>query len=86
MARSLKTAPELERLILVEISRHAVCAAVTGVTVQQSNECDLANWKLADIYGNGEVSPACRELCGAAIVELREQYDLLREWQMDTDF
>jgi hypothetical protein len=86
MTKIFKTAPELERLILVAISRHAACAAVTGVTVQHVSDCNLTNWNLADICGNGEVPPACRELCRAAIIELREQYDLLQDWEMDADF
>ena len=35
MAKQLKTAPELERLILIEVRRHAICSGVAAVTVRE---------------------------------------------------
>jgi hypothetical protein len=85
MDRRLKTAPELERMILVEMQRHAICAGVQALTVRAT--VDGASWEVADIRVPGGVVPAaCRDICAAAAAALREQYDLLSENQLEPDY
>jgi hypothetical protein len=79
----LKTATHLERMVLTEMRRHALCAAVSAVTVRPT--ADEASWEIADIYAPGGVPVACRELCLAAARELRQHYDLLPESQLVPD-
>jgi hypothetical protein len=87
MAKILKTAPELERLILTEIRRHAVCAGITAVTVEETDGEGEGNWDVADIHAQGGLAPpACHDLCTAAIEQLRQQFALLAVWELDTDF
>jgi hypothetical protein len=80
----LKTATHLERMVLTEMRRHALCAAISAVTVRST--ADGASWEIADIYApGGSVPPPCRELCLAAARELRKHYDLLPEGQLVPD-
>lgn len=77
-----KTAPELERLILMEINRHAVCAGISAVTVREidggESSPDGANWEIADIYVPGGLVPApCQDACAVAVAVLQQQYELL---------
>ena len=80
-----KTASHLERLILSELRRHAICSGVTAVTVRET--ADGKSWEIADIYtpGGGGVLVPCREVCLAAAVALREQFDLLPETELVPD-
>jgi hypothetical protein len=85
MDKRLKTAPELERMILVEMRRHAICAAVSALTVRATAEG--TSWEVADIHApGGEVPSACRDICAAAAAALRERYDLLAENQLTPDY
>lgn len=84
MNRRLKTASHLERMILTELRRHALCDGVSAVTVQPS--ADGKSWEVVDFYGPGGAVPAaCRELGLAAAEALRQDYDLLPESQLVPD-
>ena len=84
MDRRLKTASHLERMLLIEMSRHAICDGVSAVTVREAGAG--GGWEVADIYGPGGAVPTpCREICAAAAQELRQQYDLLPESQLVPD-
>jgi hypothetical protein len=85
MDRRLKTAPELERMIMVEMQRHAICAGVQALTVRAM--ADGTSWEIADIRVPGGVVPAaCRDICETAAADLREHYDLLSEDQLTPDY
>jgi hypothetical protein len=85
MDKRLKTAPELERMIMVEMQRHAICAGVQALTVRET--ANGAGWEVADIrVPGGNVPAACRDICAAATAELRERYDLISEDQLEPDY
>jgi hypothetical protein len=87
MAKRQKTAPELERLILLEMRRHAVCAGVAAVTVRESSGQAEANWALAHVNAPGGAVPSpCRSICTAAVAKLQREYDLMPEFELDMDF
>jgi hypothetical protein len=87
MAKQLKTAPELERLILLEMRRHAVCAGIAAVTVRETTERAETNWAVAHINALGGAVPApCRGICAAAVAKLQQDYQLLPEFELDMDF
>jgi hypothetical protein len=87
MAKRLKTAPELERLILLEMHRHAVCAGVAAVTVRESADLAGTNWTLAHVNAPGGALPApCRSVCMIAVAKLQQEYELLPEFELDMDF
>lgn len=87
MAKRLKTAPELERLILIEIRRHAVCAGVAAVTVREVAGGALSNWEVAHLNAlGGAVPPPCRNLCAATVAKLQQDYELMPEFEVDMDF
>jgi hypothetical protein len=81
MAKILRTAPELERLILNEMSKAAICDAVSAVTVTPAAGRADTNWQVAHISvpGAGKVPQVCIDICAAAVDELRRRYDLLLE-------
>jgi hypothetical protein len=79
MAKILKTAPELERYILIELRNCAACNSITAVTVALA-ERPGSNWEVAHLNALGGVVPnVCREICDAAVARLRERYDLVTE-------
>jgi hypothetical protein len=85
--KRLKTAPELERMILIEMRRHAVCAGVAAVTVREAADRAGTNWEVAHINAlGGQVPPACRAHCMAAAARLQQDYELLPEFEWDMDF
>ena len=85
MNRRLKTASHLERMVLQELRRHAICGGVSAVTVQETP--DGQSWEVVDLYApGGVVSPACRDIALAAAEELRLDYDLLPESQLIPDY
>jgi len=85
MNRRLKTASHLERMVLLELRRHALCNGISAVTVRAT--ADGESWEVADIYGPGGAVPAaCRDVCKTAADELRKLYDLLPENQLAPDF
>jgi hypothetical protein len=85
MDKRLKTAPELERMIMVEMRRHAICSAVQALTVRPT--ADGISWEVADIRIPGNIVPAaCKDICETAAAELRERYDLLSEDQLTPDY
>jgi hypothetical protein len=85
MDKRLKTAPELERMIMVEMRRHAICAGVQALTVRAT--ADRTSWEVADIRVPGNAVPAaCREICDNAAADLRARYDLLSEDQLTPDY
>jgi len=79
MAKILRTAPELERLILNELMKAAVCDSVLAVTVTPLAGRSDTNWEVSHINvpGGGVVPRVCRDICAAAVEELRGRYDLL---------
>jgi len=82
--RRLKTSSHLERMVLLEMRRHALCNGVSAVTVRPT--ADGTSWEVADIYGpGGAVPPACRDICMTAADELRKLYDLLPDSQLAPD-
>jgi hypothetical protein len=84
MDRRLKTASHLERMVLHELRRHALCDAITGVTVRPTD--DGNSWELAGLYGpGGNVPRACRDISLRIAEELRRHYDLLPESQLVPD-
>jgi hypothetical protein len=78
MARTLKTAPELERYILNELRSCAACNGIIAVTVSETARA--GGWELSHINALGGTVPAtCADLCAAAVERLREHYDLVTE-------
>ena len=87
MAKRLKTAPELERLILLEMHRHAVCAGIAAVTVRETSDQVGTNWTIAHINALGGAARAsCQSLCTAVVARLQQEYELLPEFELDMDF
>jgi hypothetical protein len=87
MSKRLKTAPELERLILVELRRHAICAGLAEVTVREVTGVAQSNWEVVHLNAlGGEVPAPCRSLCMATVANLQREYELLPEFEMDMDF
>ncbi len=85
--RRLKTAPELERMILLEMRRHAVCSGVAAVTVGEASDRAGTNWEVAHINGLGGSVPApCREICMAVAAKLQQEFELLPQFEWDMDF
>jgi hypothetical protein len=84
MNRRLKTASHLERMVLHELRRYALCDAITGVTVRPTP--DGNSWELPGLYGpGGSVPRACNDICLDVVEELRRQYDLLPDSQLVPD-
>jgi hypothetical protein len=81
MAKTVRTAPELERLILNELATAAICTCVTAVTVTPVAHRPDTNWELSHINvpGAGAVPRVCVDICAAAVEKLRKEYDLLLE-------
>jgi hypothetical protein len=87
VAKRLKTAPELERLILLEMHRHAVCAGIAAVTVREASDQAETNWVVAHISTRGgAVPPPCQSICLAAAAKLQQEYELLPAFELDMDF
>jgi hypothetical protein len=86
-AKRLKTAPELERLILLEMHRHAVCAGIAAVTVREASDRAEPNWVVAHINARGGAVPApCHSICMTAVAKLQQEYELLPAFELDMDF
>lgn len=84
--KRLKTAPELERLILNEMRRHAICAGIAAVTVREAAGAQT-NWEVAHLNALGGTVPApCRRLCLETVTRLQQEYELLPEFEVDMDF
>ena len=81
MAKILRTAPEIERLILNELTKAAICDGVSAVTVSPLVDRADTNWEVTHISvpGSGRVPQVCIDICAAAVDALRLQYDLLLE-------
>lgn len=87
MEKRQKTAPELERLILVELNRHAVCAGIAAVTVREATGEVGTNWEVGHIQAlGGMVPPACQHICAGAVAKLQQEFELLPEFELDMDF
>jgi hypothetical protein len=87
VAKRLKTAPELERMILLEMHRHAICAGIAAVTVREASDQAGTNWVVAHINTQGGAVPApCQSLCMATVAKLQQEYELLPEFELDMDF
>jgi bacterioferritin-associated ferredoxin len=83
MNRRQKTASHLERMVLTDMRRYALCNGVSAVTVRAT--ADGESWEVADFYAPGGVPTACREIGLAAAEALRQDYDLLPESQLAPD-
>jgi hypothetical protein len=83
MNRRQKTASHLERMVLTDMRRYALCNGVSAVTVRPT--ADGESWEVADFYAPGGVPTACREIGLAAAEALRQDYDLLPESQLAPD-
>jgi hypothetical protein len=84
MTKGLKTAPELERYILIELRTCAGCNSVSAVTVSEIQNQPETNWDVTHINVPGGVVPrVCRDICTAAVERLRERYDLVTEIEPD---
>jgi len=81
--RRLKTASHLERMVLDEIRRYALCSSVSGVTVRPS--ADGTGWEVTNFMVRGKHLAACRDIGLAAAAELRKHYDLLPESELVPD-
>ncbi len=81
----LRTAPELERLILNELNKAAICDAVSAVTVAPVEGNAGFNWQLVNIYvpGGGKPPQVCVDICATAVETLRAHYDLLLDIEVD---
>ena len=83
MNRRQKTASHLERMVLTDMRRYALCNGVSAVTVRPTAD---GSWEVAELYGPGGTVPdACREIGLAAAAALRQEYDLLPESQLVPD-
>jgi hypothetical protein len=79
-----KTAPELERLILLEMRHCAACRSVSAVTVGPAGNAADADWDVSHIYiPGGEVPQTCMDVCRDAVETLRAQYELVTEIETD---
>jgi hypothetical protein len=83
MNRRQKTASHLERMVLTDMRRYALCNGVSAVTVRPT--ADGEGWEVANFYAPGGVPAACREIGLAAAEALRQHYDLLPESQLAPD-
>lgn len=81
MAKIVRTAPELERLVLNELASAAICTSVAAVTVTPLADHSDTNWEVSHINvpGGGMAPRVCIELCFVAVGKLRQDYDLLLE-------
>jgi hypothetical protein len=81
----LRTAPELERLILNELNKAAICDAISAVTIAPVTGRTDTNWELVNIYvpGGGAPPRVCVDICAAAVETLRERFDLLLDIEVD---
>ena len=79
MAKTLKTAPELERYVLNELRNCSACNSISAVTVSETARAD-SNWAVVHINAIGGVVPrVCTEICEDAVARLRQSYDLVIE-------
>ena len=80
MTRTPKTAPELERYILMELRTCASCTSISAVTVGELKDRPDTNWDVTHLNVPGGIVPAvCKDMCDAAVARLRERYDLVTE-------
>jgi hypothetical protein len=80
MAKQMKTAPELERYILMALRNCSGCNAVAAVTVGVVENNPAANWQVTHIQvPGGTVPKVCRDICDDAVDKLRAQYELVVE-------
>ena len=80
MTKQMKTAPELERYILMELRNCSGCNAVAAVTVAPVQNNPDTNWEVTHIQVPGGVVPkACQEICAEAGAKFRAQFDLVLE-------
>jgi hypothetical protein len=85
--KRLKTAPELERMILIQMRRHAVCASIAAVTVRETSAHAGTNWEVGHVNAlGGRVPPACESVCAQIVAGLQEEFELLPEFEWDMDF
>ena len=85
MSKRNKTAPELEMLILQVMQTHAVCQGVNAVTVVERPGADAgkSNWEVSHVFvAGGPVPPAAQQICEDAVASLREEYDLMTEYEL----
>lgn len=79
-----KTAPELERLILLAMRHCAACRSVSAVTVASAGGAANGDWDVSHIYIPGDVvPPTCLDVCRDAVAALRAQFALVTEIETD---
>ena len=79
MAKTLKTASELENLVLTKLRNNPDCAVITGVVVAPLDfPTSETNWDIAAVIRDGASGPpdADRALI-AAKDNIRQHFDLL---------
>ena len=80
MAKQMKTAPELERYLLMALRNCSGCNAVSAVTVDAVTGSTGETWEVTHIQvPGGTVPKVCQDICAAAVERLRAQYDLVTE-------
>ena len=80
MTKTPKTAPELERSIMMDLRNCAACASVNAVTVSEVRDRPDTNWGMSHINVPGGVVPhACLEICETAVERLRTRHELVTE-------
>ncbi len=84
MSKTPKTAPELERLLLLAMENCAACRGVGAVTVGPAGEPAGADWEVSHVHvPGGLVPPSCMEVLRGAVETLRAQYELVTEIETD---
>jgi hypothetical protein len=79
MAKTLKTAPELERYVLNDLRNCSACNAISAVTVTETARAD-SNWEVSHVNAAGGTVPGvCLQICEDTVARLRASYDLVIE-------
>lgn len=85
MPKRNKTAPELEMLVLQIMRTHAVCQGINAVTVieRPGTGKGESNWEVSHVFvAGGPVPPVAQQICDDAVASLREDYDLMTEYEL----
>ena len=79
MAKPLKTAGELEHLVLTELRNNPDCAVITGVVVAPLDfPTSETNWDIAAVIRDGVSGPPDADRALIAVKDnIRQHFDLL---------
>jgi hypothetical protein len=72
MAKDMKTAAELEALVMAEIKSVKACKGTTGVVVNRT----ATSWTVDQFF---HCTPQCQEQIGEIVRRLRGSYDLTED-------